>query len=222
MKILLVEDEIGIAKPLIRTLEKAGYVVDYAETGDKAWELASVNMYNCILLDLNLPGLDGIQIAEKLREANDTTPILMLTARSAIDDKLDGFEVGADDYVTKPFNLKELLARVEALIKRSSLNQAEKLEFHSSELIPRQNKVISVSGKETYLSNKETALLELLIRNKGNVVTTEEILEQVWDSEIDLFTDTVRTHIKTLRKKVDPNKELIQTIRGKGYLLQRG
>lgn len=216
MKLLIIEDEEQLAKPLKRTLEKQGFAVDWAEDGEKGLFLARKNDYDCILLDLNLPKLDGIKLADSLRTTQNTIPIIMVTARSQIYDKLEGFESGADDYVTKPFDLKELIARINAVIKRNSINKVEQLSFGSFQLIPEQN-IVKGKGKEIILSNKETAILEYLLRNKGKIISTEELLEHVWDSEIDTFTDTVKTHIKTLRQKVDSQKKLIRTVRGKGY-----
>ena len=218
MKLLIIEDEKDIAVPLKLSLEAKGFLVDFVDNGRDGLEEARLNNYDCVLLDLNLPELDGIELAKKLREESNTTPIIMLTARSQIYDKLKGFETGADDYVTKPFNLEELIARINAVIKRNSVNKTEELKCKRIQLKPEKNVAI-VKSKEVNLSSKETGILEYLLRNKGNIVSTEELLEHVWDSEIDLFTDTVKTHIKTLRQKVDPDKKVIKTIRGKGYLI---
>jgi DNA-binding response OmpR family regulator len=218
MKLLIIEDEKDIALPLKFSLEAKGFMVDFADNGRDGLEKAQINGYDCILLDLNLPELDGIELAKGLREGSNTTPIIMLTARSQTYDKLRGFETGADDYVTKPFNLNELIARINALIKRNSINKTESLKHKSLELYPEKN-VVKIGKREIDLSSKETGILEYLLRNKGKIVSTEELLEHVWDSEIDLFTDTVKTHIKTLRKKIDPNKRIIETVRGKGYLI---
>jgi DNA-binding response OmpR family regulator len=223
MKILIIEDEKDIAEPLERSLVNSGFSVDIALDGEKGQNLAMRNNYDCILLDLNLPKIDGIELTKSIRDNQNTVPIIMLTARSQIYNKLEGFDSGADDYVTKPFELKELIARIKAIIKRNSINKLETLYLGTYELIPDQNKVtFRKSNKvtnEIVLSNKETALLEYLIRNKGKIISAEELLEHVWDTEIDMFTETVKTHIKTLRKKLDPDKKLIKTVRGKGYLI---
>jgi len=218
MRILIIEDEKDIALPLKKSLENKGFAVDFAEDGKRGLELAQINGYDCILLDLNLPEIDGIEVAKKLRGDQNTTPIIMLTARSQVYNKLEGFETGADDYVTKPFNLKELIARINAVIKRNSNNKSESLKIDNLELFPERN-IVKNAENEIELSNKETAILEYLIRNKGKIVSTEELLEHVWDSEINTFTETVKTHIKTLRKKIDPSKKVIKTIRGKGYMI---
>lgn len=223
MKIIIIEDEKDIALPLKKSLEKEGFAVDYAEDGKIGLKLAQRNEYDCILLDLNLPEIDGISLAKRLRDLPNTTPIIMLTARSQIYDKLEGFDSGADDYVTKPFDLKELIARIKSVIKRNSINKIEKLKFDKFELIPSKNQVVQYSDnkiiKKLILSNKETGILEYLIRNKGKIISTEELLEHVWDREIDIFTQTVKTHIKTLRKKIDPHKRIILTVIGKGYII---
>lgn len=217
MKLLIIEDEEELALPMKRALEKNGYACDYAEDGEKGLSLAKLNNYDCLLLDLNLPKIDGIELAKELRKKKNT-PILMLTARSQMYDKLEGFATGADDFVTKPFDLKELLARIKAIIKRNSLNKSIKLQFGEYQLLPEENLIIN-KNKKINLSNKEGGILEYLIRNKDRIVSTEELLEHVWDREIDMFTSTVKTHMKTLRQKIDPDKEIIETIRGKGYRL---
>ncbi|MBU0976051.1 MAG: response regulator transcription factor [Patescibacteria group bacterium] len=221
MKILIVEDENDIAVPLKNSLEKKGFAVDVAPEGKSALESIRKNNYDCILLDLNLPEVDGLRVSQIIRKEKNTTPVIMLTARSQIYDKLEGFDSGADDYVTKPFDLPELIARINAVIKRNSLNKLLSLRFDNFELFPDRNLVKKYKGgkviAEIELSNKETGILEYLLRNSKKIISTEELLEHVWDSEIDLFTDTLKTHIKTLRKKIDPNKNIILTIRGKGY-----
>ncbi|MFA6027650.1 MAG: response regulator transcription factor [Patescibacteria group bacterium] len=220
MRLLIIEDEKDLALPLKKTLEMKGFAVDYAEDGEQGYNTARLNKYDCILLDLNLPKIDGIKLADMLRKKINDTPIIMLTARSQIYDKLEGFESGADDFVTKPFDLSELVARIKAVIKRNSNNKTLRLKFSGYELVPEQNLIIKKEknkDRKIAISNKETALLEYLLRNKDKIVSTEELLEHVWDREVDLFTDTVKTHIKNLRKKIDPNKEIITTLRGKGY-----
>lgn len=227
MRLIIIEDEKDLALPLKKSLETAGFAVDYAEDGSKGLSLLQSNEYDCILLDLNLPEIDGLSLAKQLRASQNTTPVIMVTARSQLYNKIEGFDHGADDYITKPFATKELIARIKAVIKRNSMNKLEKLTFGKNgnyELIPSQNKVIKhktdKQHEEIPLSTKETGILEYLLRNKGNIVSTEEILEHVWDREIDTFTDTVKTHIKTLRKKIDPEKSILKTIRGKGYIIE--
>ncbi|KXK26913.1 MAG: Transcriptional regulatory protein TcrA [candidate division WS6 bacterium OLB20] len=216
MKLLLIEDEEQIGLPLKRFLEKQGFAVDYYTDGAVGQKEAQVNAYDCIILDLNLPGKDGLEVAASLRKAENTTPVLMLTARSQQYDKISGFEHGADDYVTKPFHLKELLLRIQALIRRNSHDRREVLRAGNIEVIPAQ-RVVTRNGTAVDLTAKEFGILEYLIRNGGRPVSQEELLEHVWDSEVDSFTQTVKTTIKTLRQKIDPQKSLIETVRGAGY-----
>ena len=219
MRILIVEDEPTLRKLETRFLQKKGFVVDDVENGTEALSELKINEYDCILLDLNIPQKDGIQVSKELRKARNGTPIIMVTARSQIYDKLEGFDSGADDYITKPFDMKELVARVNAVIKRSSINQEEILKVSGLEIHPEKN-IVKVEKGDIELSNKEMGVLEYLVRNKGKIISSEELLAHVWDSNVDMFTDTVKTHIKTLRKKIDPKKELIKTVRGKGYVIR--
>lgn len=216
MHILIIEDEADIADTIKIYLEKHGYAVDVKYDGNAGFSALKLNQYDCCLLDLNLPGRDGMDIIHNIREAGNIIPIIMLTARSQIYDKLDGFKHGADDYITKPFHLAEVMARIEAVIRRFSENKNHSLYLDEYEILPQQNKVLK-GDKEIELSTKEMRLLEYLIRNQNRIVSAEELLEHVWDNSVDIFSDTVKTHIKTLRKKLDPNKKLIKTIKGKGY-----
>jgi DNA-binding response OmpR family regulator len=221
MKLLLVEDEESLRRPVKYFLERNNFTVDEAGDGQQALEMVDLNEYDCILLDLNIPEIDGIEVAKKIREEGNLVPIIMVTARSQVYDKLKGFTQGADDYVTKPFDLKELVARINAVIKRSSLNKEENLKFGDNQVFPERNVVLdNKTGKEIVLSNKEMGILQYLLRGNGTIISSEELLEHVWDREIDMFSETVKTHIKTLRQKVDPKKKYIKTVRGKGYFIQ--
>jgi len=217
MKILVIEDQNELRKLVKNFLEDYGYVVDEAEDGEEGYHKINMNSYDCLILDLNLPKLDGIEIARKVRKEGSGIPIIMLTARSEIYDKIEGFDNGADDYITKPFDMKELLARVEAVLRRSQKNQGLVMKFKEYEVFPKEN-LLRKDKEEIQLTNKEMGVLEYLLHNKGEIVSAEELLEHVWDSEVDMFSDTVKTHIKTLRKKLDPKKKYLQTIRGKGYM----
>ena len=219
MRLLIVEDENEIAEPLKTALEKRGFAVDLANDGKEGLDKAMINNYDCLVLDLNLPKLDGIEVAKKLRSEENSVPILMLTARTSQENINQGFEIGTDDYLTKPFDFKELLYRIQALIKRSTPEKDITLESHDIKLDPRGLKV-KKSDIDVQLNAKEFGILEYLLRNKGNVVSQEELLEHVWDEEIDSFSQTVRTNIKTLRKKIDPNKTIIKTFKGKGYVVE--
>jgi DNA-binding response OmpR family regulator len=217
MKILIVEDQNELRELVKNFLEDYGYVVDEAEDGEEGYSKINMNSYDCLILDLNLPKLDGMEIAKKVRKEGKSVPIIMLTARSEIYDKIEGFDNGADDYITKPFDMKELLARVEAVLRRTQKGQTLVLKFGDYEVLPKEN-LLKKEGEEIQLTNKEMGILEYLLHKRGEIVSAEELLEHVWDSEVDMFSDTVKTHIKTLRKKLDPKKKYIQTVRGKGYV----
>ena len=219
MKILIIEDEPSIAAPIQRILERRAYAVDYVEDGRSGYEMAKINEYDCILLDLNLPEMDGLEVAKMLRKDKISTPILMLTARTTQQDKWEGFESGTDDYLTKPFDIKELLLRIKALVRRNSKNEGTTLSVEDLTL-DLDSLLVTKGSEEITLNNKEFGILEYLLRNKGKVVSTEELLEHVWNSDVDSFTQAIRTHIKTLRQKIDPNKKIILTKRGVGYVIR--
>jgi len=216
MRILIIEDEMDIADTLKIYLEKQGFAVDVRYDGNTGFSALKLNQYDCCILDLNLPGKDGMEIINDIREAGNIVPVIMLTARSQIYDKLDGFKHGADDYMTKPFHLAEVVARIEAVIRRFSDNKNHSLYLDDYEVIPAQNRVMQ-KDKVIELSTKEMRLLEYLIRNQNRIISAEELLEHVWDDSVDMLSDTVKTHIKTLRKKIDPKKKIIKTVKGKGY-----
>lgn len=219
MKILFVEDNLNYAEPVKRSLERVGYIVELETNGKEGYEKALINQYSVIILDINLPEMNGIDICLRLRKENIKIPILMLTASSAQVDKISGFTGGADDYVIKPVDLQELKLRLDALIRRSSMNTSVTLEAKDIQYYPESMKVVK-NKKEIILSAKEGSILEYLLRNKGKVISSEELLENVWDSEVDLFTQTVKTHIKTLRKKIDPEKKIILTQKRVGYVIK--
>ncbi len=220
MRLCIIEDETAIALPLKRILEKEGFAVDFAENGEQGLNYVRLNTYDCVILDLHLPKVDGMTVLAQMRAVNNLTPVIILTARSQIYDKIEGFQRGADDYLTKPFHWEELIARVRAVIKRASSNQANALTFGQYTLYPERNIVqhaTKTGSTDIILTTKETAILEYLLRHPDRVISAEELLEHVWDQEVNLFTDTVKTHMKTLRQKIDPNKQWLITIRGKGY-----
>lgn len=223
MRICIIEDEEGIAQPIQHVLEQHGFAVDYAKDGEQALLLTARNQYDCLIVDIQLPKLDGLSLVKELRARNNTTPVILLTARSQIYDKLEGFARGADDYMTKPFHMDELLARVKAMVKRKSENTRETLAFGEYTLHPEQNMVSHMhnrSEEHIALTTKETAILEYFLRHPNRIISAEELLEHVWNNEVNLFTDTVKTHMKTLRQKIDPRKQHISTIRGRGYMIR--
>lgn len=222
MKILVVEDEHRIANYIKKGLELKAHVVDVAYDGEKGFDLASGEKYDVIILDRLLPGIDGIEICKKLREERNHTPILMLTAKTQVEDRVDGLEAGADDYLGKPFAFVELLARVKALARRPEKSQGLKISVDSLE-IDVGNYEAKRRGKKIQLSKKEFALLEFLVRNKEKVFTKDQLIEQVWTYDSEALANTAQVYIGYLRNKVDKafpkEKALIRTIRGFGYKL---
>jgi DNA-binding response OmpR family regulator len=220
MRILVVEDEEAIASVLKRGLEEAGYVVTVAVDGKLGLELASTRPYHLVILDLMLPGIDGMSICREIREARNSVPILMLTARDAVDDRVTGLEIGADDYLPKPFEFKELLARVHALLRRDKLHKARKIQVADLEIDTAAHSVRR-GGKEIALSPREYDLLEALASQEGRVLTREVIQERVWMAE-DSFSNTVDVYVGSLRKKIDAGQrqKLIRTVHGVGYVLK--
>lgn len=220
MKILVVEDEHRIATSIKKGLEQEKYTVDVAFTGTDGYDLASTGEYDLILLDLLLPGMDGITICTNLRKEHIHTPILMLTAKGQIQDKVTGLDSGADDYLTKPFSFEELLARIRALIRRPTKAQNITIRIGTLE-IDTKLFIVRRNGREIPLSNKEFMLLEYLMRNSNKILTKDQIISHVWNYDADILPNTIEVYIRNLRKKIDqpfaPEKPLIQTVRGFGY-----
>lgn len=223
MRILVVEDEIKLANAIRRALELQQYAVDTAYDGEAGLDLAVGEKYDLILLDLMLPKIDGIEICRHLRREKIKTPVLMLTARGQVSDKVNGLDVGADDYMVKPFSFEELFARVRALIRRGSGLAENKLQVADLKLDPSAYQV-SRGGKKLSLSGKEFAILEYLMRHKNKVVSKEQIVESVWNYESDILSSTVEVHIKHIRDKIDLpfEKRLLKTVRGFGYEIGEG
>lgn len=220
MRILVVEDEHKIANSIRRGLEQESYAVDIAYDGQEGFDLASSEDYDLIILDRLLPKMEGVEVARGLRNADIHTPILILTAKGQIADRVEGLDAGADDYLTKPFAFEELLARVRALTRRpkKSLNtvlSADDLTLDTSTFVVKRG------GEEILLSSKEYALLEYLLRHKGRIMTKDQIINHVWNYDADVLPNTVEVYIGYLRNKIDrpfPKKEaLISTVRGFGY-----
>ncbi len=220
MRILLVEDERKVASFIARALRENSYAVDVAETGEKALTLAIDVNYDAILLDIRLPGLTGLQVCSELRQQGIEAPILMVTARGLVEQKVEGLDAGADDYLSKPFALAELLARVRALVRRGLHSGNAKL--HYADLFLDRHRRRATRGKqEVPLTSKEFALLELLLLRAPEFVTRSEIVEHVWDCHFDSETNLVEVYVNRLRQKIDHNcpDRLIHTIRGVGYRL---
>ena len=222
MRILIIEDEKKVAGFLKNGLREEGYAVDDAFDGQAGFDLAVENEYDIIILDLMLPGLDGITLCKKLREQGNHTPILMLTAREAVKDRVIGLDAGADDYMTKPFAFEELLARVRVILRKRPVTQELKREIGDLVLDLITHKVRR-GGDEIELTTKEYALLEFLMRNAGTIVTRTMISEHVWDINFETFTNVIDVYINYLRNKIDRDhdEKLIHTVRGRGYVLKK-
>jgi len=221
LRILLVEDETRIASFIERGLKEEDYVVDLAQDGGKALFLAEVNPYDLIILDILLPVKDGIAVCKELRMKKINVPILMLTSKGEVRDKVLGLNSGADDYLAKPFAFEELLARIGALLRRNQTNKTGILKVADLELDQLRHKVIR-AGKEIPLTSKEFALLEYLMLNATHVVTRTMISEHVWHEDFDSLTNVIDVYMNFLRNKMDKGskKQLIHTIHGKGYVLK--
>ena len=220
MKILLVEDDEVIGAAVQQGLEEERYLVDWVQDGQAGLARASEEEYSLILLDLMLPGRDGWSICRALRACRDTTPILMLTARDAVDDRIQGLEMGADDYLPKPFDFGELLARVRALLRRDAVHKGRVIEIADLRIDTKQQRVLR-GDQEIVFTPREYSLLEALATREGQVLTRDVILERVWMNEESL-PNTVDVYIGMLRRKIDSGRtvKLIQTLHGLGYSLR--
>lgn len=224
MRILVIEDEKKLAQALKKGLEKDGHAVDYVldgESGLKRVELYE-NEYDLIILDLMLPEKSGEEICREVREEGITTPILVLSAKGMVEDKIELLDMGADDYLVKPFSFDELRARVNALLRRPEEAIPTELKVKNLVLNPAKRKVY-LNGKEVHLTLKEFVLLEYLMRSKGRVLTREQIHDHLWDFANDSFSNVVDVHIKNLRKKIDDdsqNPKILETVRGVGYRIK--
>src|SRR3981189_1353533 len=220
MRILLVEDERKVASFIARALRENTYAVDVAETGEKALELGADVTYDAILLDVRLPDLSGIEVCRELRQRGVEAPILMLTARGLVEQRVEGLDAGADDYLTKPFVLTELLARVRALVRRGFHTGNARLRY--ADLALDRHRRRATRGQEIVpLTTKEFALLALVLLRAPELVTRSEIVEHVWDCHFDSETNLLEVYINRLRQKLDQNRsaKLIHAIRGVGYRL---
>src|SRR5271168_3842490 len=223
MRILLVEDEKKVADIILRGLKAERFAVDVHHDGQDGWAAADTFNYDLIILDLMLPGLSGTEILEKVRRKNQSVPILILTARDGMADKLKNFETGADDYLTKPFAFAELLVRVKALLRRGPVSRASVLRVGDLEIDRLANRV-KRAGKTIELTPKEYALLEYLATHPGRVFSRTMIIEHVWDQSFEGLTNIVDVYVRHLREKVDDtfSVKLLRTVRGVGYSLNDG
>jgi DNA-binding response OmpR family regulator len=223
MRVLVVEDEKKLAGLLKNGLEEEGCLVTLAHNGPDGLELAQAARFDAMVLDIMLPGFDGFEVARRLRKASNRTPILVLTARDSVPDIVKGLDIGADDYLTKPFSFVEFMARLRAVSRRGPVPQPPKFQVADLTLDPATNEVFR-AGKTILLTKKEYLLLELLMRNAGRVVRREVLLETLWGTQESVENNTVDAFIKLLRSKVDQGYpvKLIHTVRGFGYRLNEG
>jgi DNA-binding response OmpR family regulator len=220
MRVLIAEDDPGVQRFVAKGLKEQAYAVDTVFSGDEALEQAEINTYDLIILDVMLPGLSGFEVCRRLRENGQRVPVLMLTARDAVEDRVAGLDHGADDYLTKPFEFRELLARLRALLRRPLELKSAQLSVETLTL-DTARQTAARAGRHISLTHKEYALLEFLVRNVGRVVGRAEIAEHVWDEQFDPFSNLIEVYVNRLRRKIDGPKDapLLHTRRGAGYLL---
>jgi DNA-binding response OmpR family regulator len=220
MRILLVEDDAQIARFIRKGLTESAYAVDVVTTGETALYEASVGNYDAIVLDVIIPSPDGFEVSRRLRAEKINVPILMLTARDAVSDRIEGLDAGADDYLVKPFQFAELLARLRALLRRGGPTHTTVITVGGLEIDTRSHRV-RLDSRPIALTTKEYALLEYLARNAGRIVGRAEIADHVWDEEFDPFSNLIEVYVNRLRRNIErvSDKKLIQTVRGAGYML---
>lgn len=223
MKILIVEDEEKLRNSLAEGLRLKGYAIDVAGDGESADEKAFYERYDLIILDLNLPKLDGFSVLGNFRKENLDVPVLILSARDGIEDKVKGLDLGANDYLTKPFHFAELEARVRSLLRRKTVIQNTVLSSGSL-CFDTASRIVTAAGHPVSLTTKENALLEYLLLHKGRVIKLEELIEHVWDSNADTFSNSVRVHMSSLRRKLKAQLgyDPISNIIGEGYVIREG
>ena len=221
MRLLVIEDEKRTATHLQKGLRESGFAVDVAGDGQEGLELARSGRYALIVLDVMLPSLDGWEVLEQVRRAGVATPVLFLTARDRVEDRVKGLEMGADDYLVKPYAFSELLARIRTILRRGSMASQEVLRVGDLEIDSRRSKVTR-AGRNLYLTRREFVLLSCLAQSPGEVVTRTRIVEQVWDINFETGTNIVEATMRRLRAKVDDpfDKPLIHNVRGVGYVLE--
>ncbi|MDE6760796.1 MAG: response regulator transcription factor [Lachnospiraceae bacterium] len=224
MRLLLVEDEEGFAEALCASLKMEHYITDWAKNGEEGLSQGLSNIYDAIILDIMLPGLNGLTVLQKLREQGIHTPVLLLTAKSGLDDKITGLDLGADDYLTKPFHREELYARLRALTRRHSTTSLQELSCGDLYMIQGSNELCcKTNGSHLPLNGKEYQLMEYLLRNAGQIISREQIIEKIWGYDTNTEYNNVEVYISFLRKKLLYLKSevSIQTIRKLGYMLKK-
>ncbi len=222
MRVLVVEDEDKVASFVRKGLEQSAYTVDVAPSGEEALDLLAVNEYDAVILDVMLSGRDGLSVVRELRSLGNAVPVLALTARGALEDRIQGLDSGCDDYLPKPFAFDELLARLRALMRRQSGGgRTPRMEYAGVVLDP-VTRAVARDGRAIELTNKEYALLELLLRHPGHVYTRTAILESVWGYDFDAGSNVLEVYMNFLRKKIDVagSRKLLHTVRGVGYVMR--
>lgn len=221
MRLLLIEDEEDLINTLSRGLRKFGYAVDTATDGREGLDLFYMNKYDLVILDLNLPSMDGLEILSKIREDDKECKILILSARSSYEQRIDGLDKGANDYLIKPFDFGELAARIRALLRRTFVQQSTKFKYENIIINLANRSVYDENNENIDLTPKEFAILEYLIINRGRAISTEELIEHIWDNDDTMFSNVVKVNVSTLRKKLSEycEKEIILNIRGAGYII---
>ncbi|MEO8034585.1 MAG: response regulator transcription factor, partial [Acidobacteriota bacterium] len=221
MRLLVVEDDVDVARFLRRGLTEAAYAADVVSDGESALEMSALNPYDAIVLDLMIPGPDGLEVCRRIRDSGSHVPILILTARDSVDEKIAGLDAGADDYLAKPFEFGELLARLRALLRRGSVTLSPVIAAGDMQIDTRSHRV-SVADQPLTLTTKEYSVLEYLARNSGRIVTREEIAEHVWGQDYDPFSNLIEVYINRLRRHIEKASDVrfIQTIRGAGYMFE--
>ena len=223
MHILVIEDERSLCETIVRSLRRLAYSVDFCYDGDKAIELLFVERYDLVLLDLNLPGADGMTVLRTLRQTDRDTKVLILSARSEVADKVEGLDAGANDYLSKPFHLDELEARIRSLTRRQ-FTQNDLILTCGRVAFDTKSRTATTDGQALTLTRKEIGILEYLLLNQGRPVSQEELIDHVWDNSVDNFSNSIRVHISALRKKLraalgyDPIRNRI----GEGYVMEEG
>ena len=222
MKLLIVEDEKRLCQTVAKHLKDEGYTVDMCYDGSDALDYINGTEYDAVILDIMLPGIDGISVLKKIRAKKLNTPVLLLTAKSSVEDKVEGLDSGADDYLTKPFALDELSARIRVMIRRSGVERVDNTITAGPLTLDTEKKVAVREGKEIKLTAKEYSILEYLMHNKGIVLSRDKIMHHIWNYDYEGGSNIIDVYIRNLRNKVDAgfDQKLIQTVRGMGYVIK--
>ena len=222
MKLLIVEDEKRLCQTVAKHLKAEGYAVDFCHDGKDAFDYMAGTEYDAVILDIMLPGLDGISELKTMRSQKVKTPVLLLTAKNTIEDKVKGLDSGADDYLTKPFSLEELSARIRVMIRRSGIERVDSQISAGPLTLDTDRKVALREGKEIPLTAKEYAILEYLMHNKGIVLSRDKMMNHIWNYDYEGSSNIIDVYIRTVRNKIDADFEvkLIQTVRGLGYVIK--